>query len=218
MSIRNRYAAKVIWTTAASRRSGLRLLPRSGQTSRHPHLDAARSAGHRLDDVSVWLDDLRVEARAEAEEAFPADRLAAQQAQIFRRLEALERPARVIAFPRSLGRPTSHAAAAPLGRHRGGRRPRHRYRRGQSSILKTAPAPRRSPLAQAAGRHSALEQAPPQGPAGQRWPSATKRCCRSSDVASRAARQIAAGGRRHDAAGPRLPRLAGNSWRLTRSL
>ncbi len=36
----------------------------------------------------------------EAEEAFPAERLAAQQAQVMRRLEALERPARVIAFPR----------------------------------------------------------------------------------------------------------------------
>ena len=37
----------------------------------------------------------------EADEVFPAERLGAQQAQIVRRLEALERPARVIAFPRS---------------------------------------------------------------------------------------------------------------------
>jgi hypothetical protein len=36
----------------------------------------------------------------EAEDAFPPERLAAQQAQVLRRLEALERPARVIAFPR----------------------------------------------------------------------------------------------------------------------
>jgi hypothetical protein len=36
----------------------------------------------------------------EAEDAFPPERLAAQQAQVMRRLEALERPARVIAFPR----------------------------------------------------------------------------------------------------------------------
>lgn len=41
------------------------------------------------------------ELRAEADEAFPADRLTAQQAQIARRLETLERPARVIAFPKA---------------------------------------------------------------------------------------------------------------------
>jgi negative regulator of sigma E activity len=39
--------------------------------------------------------------RAEADEAFPAERLAVQQAQIARRLETLERPARVIAFPKA---------------------------------------------------------------------------------------------------------------------
>jgi hypothetical protein len=36
----------------------------------------------------------------EADEHFSAERLVTQQAQIFRRLEAAERPARVIAFPR----------------------------------------------------------------------------------------------------------------------
>ena len=41
------------------------------------------------------------ELRAEADEAFPAERLAMQQAQIARRLETLERPARVIAFPKA---------------------------------------------------------------------------------------------------------------------
>jgi hypothetical protein len=43
---------------------------------------------------------MRDDARAEADEAFSQDRLAMQQAQVMRRLEALERPARVIAFPR----------------------------------------------------------------------------------------------------------------------
>ena len=41
------------------------------------------------------------ELRAEADEAFPENRLAVQQAQIARRLETLERPARVIAFPKA---------------------------------------------------------------------------------------------------------------------
>jgi hypothetical protein len=39
-------------------------------------------------------------ARAEADEAFPAERLAAQHSQILRRIEALERPARIIRFPK----------------------------------------------------------------------------------------------------------------------
>jgi hypothetical protein len=49
------------------------------------------------------MEGVRTDARLEADETFPADRLAAQQAHIFRRLEALERPAKVIAFPRFAG-------------------------------------------------------------------------------------------------------------------
>jgi hypothetical protein len=49
--------------------------------------------------LSSWLDTVRADAIIEADENFPAERLAAQSAQIFRRLEAAERPARVIAFP-----------------------------------------------------------------------------------------------------------------------
>lgn len=47
-----------------------------------------------------WADALRDEAFAEADEIFTPERLAAQHAHIVRRLEAAERPARVIAFPR----------------------------------------------------------------------------------------------------------------------
>ena len=41
------------------------------------------------------------ELRAEADEAFSPERLTFQQAQIARRLETLERPARVLAFPKA---------------------------------------------------------------------------------------------------------------------
>jgi anti-sigma factor RsiW len=51
-----------------------------------------------------WLDNMRDDAVAEADEAFPAERLAWQQSQVMRRIEALERPARVLNFPR-IGRP-----------------------------------------------------------------------------------------------------------------
>jgi hypothetical protein len=80
-----------IWSAAAS----------EGCTATHPHLTSCAHCRSRYSALTEWLDALPVEARAEADEAFPPERLAAQQAAIFRRLEALEKPARVIAFPRS---------------------------------------------------------------------------------------------------------------------
>jgi hypothetical protein len=66
----------------------------------NPHLLGCAECRRRYDDLCAWLEGVRGEALEEADAAFPAERLAAQQAQIFRRLEASERPARVIAFPR----------------------------------------------------------------------------------------------------------------------
>src|SRR5688572_24300081 len=64
------------------------------------HVASCAHCRGRLAAIDAWLDDLRTDARAEAEEAMSPERLAAQQAQIFRRLEALERPARIITFPK----------------------------------------------------------------------------------------------------------------------
>ena len=47
-----------------------------------------------------WLDGIRIEAQAETDEIFGREHLAAEQLQLFRRLESLEDPARVIAFPK----------------------------------------------------------------------------------------------------------------------
>jgi hypothetical protein len=66
----------------------------------HPHLTACTSCRARFAEFSSWLENIRVDAVTEADEHFSAERLVTQQAQIFRRLEAAERPARVIAFPR----------------------------------------------------------------------------------------------------------------------
>jgi hypothetical protein len=85
----------------------------SGVPASHPHLQTCAACRSRFLAFSGWLEDLRSEATAEADEAFPAERLAAQHAQIFRRLEAAERPARVIAFPkfsRPLASPSSSAS------------------------------------------------------------------------------------------------------------
>jgi hypothetical protein len=82
-----------------------------GRTS-HPHLDRCVACRARFADVSTWLENIRVDAITEADENFSAERLAIQQAQIFRRLEAAERPARVIAFPRFTQPLTSRSSNA----------------------------------------------------------------------------------------------------------
>jgi hypothetical protein len=68
---------------------------------RHPHLDDCADCQARFTQFDGWLLGLGDTLRAEADEAFPAERLAVQQAQIARRLEVLERPARVIVFPKA---------------------------------------------------------------------------------------------------------------------
>ncbi len=87
-----------IWSTAAA----------EGRGSAHPHLTSCAECRARFDALDDWLDDLGAEARAEADEMLSPDRLAAQHSAIFRRLEAMERPARVIAFPKNT-RPVTSA-------------------------------------------------------------------------------------------------------------
>jgi hypothetical protein len=79
-----------IWSAAAA----------SGQAAADQHLNGCAQCRARYAAFTGWLDRLRDDAHAEADELFTPERLATQQAQIVRRLEALERPARVIAFPR----------------------------------------------------------------------------------------------------------------------
>ncbi len=102
-----------IWTDAAG----------AAGVPSHPHLAECAPCRDRMDAFAAWMEQVRLEAVTEADEAFPAERLAAQQSQILRRLEATERPARIIAFPsfsRPLSTGTSHArrwiaAAAAAG-------------------------------------------------------------------------------------------------------
>jgi hypothetical protein len=66
---------------------------------RPAHLDRCDLCAERAVALSRWLDDIRATGVATADAAFPPERLASQQAQILRRLEQLDQPARVIAFP-----------------------------------------------------------------------------------------------------------------------
>jgi hypothetical protein len=69
--------------------------------SEHPHLEGCASCRARFEEFDRWVVGLGSEIRAEADRAMTAERLSAQQAQIARRLEALDRPARVLAFPKA---------------------------------------------------------------------------------------------------------------------
>ena len=66
---------------------------------RPAHLERCEVCAGRALELGRWLDDVRATAMEEADAAFPSERLALQQSQILRRLEQLDRPARVIAFP-----------------------------------------------------------------------------------------------------------------------
>jgi hypothetical protein len=90
------------------------------------HLDRCDICAARAVELNRWLDTVQTVAIDAADEAFPQERLSAQQSQILRRLEQVDEPARVIAFPgqvrseaRELGRlrvaPGWLAVAAGLG-------------------------------------------------------------------------------------------------------
>jgi hypothetical protein len=76
------------------------------------HVASCAQCRARYESLGEWLADTRADAIGEADELFPPERLGNQQAQILRRLEALERPARVIAFPR-VSQPTAVSRRGP---------------------------------------------------------------------------------------------------------
>jgi len=63
------------------------------------HLDRCDICADRALEMSRWLDAVRTTAVEAADAMFPPERLAAQLAQIERRLEQVDEPTRVIAFP-----------------------------------------------------------------------------------------------------------------------
>ena len=67
----------------------------------HPHLATCAECRVRYASFDAWMEGVRAEALAEADDVFTTERLKAQQAHIFRRLEAAEQPTRIIAFPKA---------------------------------------------------------------------------------------------------------------------
>jgi hypothetical protein len=66
---------------------------------RPAHLDRCDICAERATDLGRWLDGVRMTSDAAIDAAFPPEKLAVQQAQIMRKLEQLDQPSRVIAFP-----------------------------------------------------------------------------------------------------------------------
>jgi hypothetical protein len=82
---------------------------------RPAHFDRCDLCAERAVELGRWLDAVKTTGTDAADAAFTPERLAAQQAQIMRRLEQLDEPARVIAFPshsRLQRESTGHRVAA----------------------------------------------------------------------------------------------------------
>lgn len=77
---------------------------------RPQHLDRCDICADRAADLGRWLNHVETDARELADDMFAPENLAAQQAQIMRRLEQMDNPVRVIAFPASSRRESQAAA------------------------------------------------------------------------------------------------------------
>jgi hypothetical protein len=67
---------------------------------RPAHLDRCDLCAERAIGFGRWLDEVHAAGVEAADRVFTPEKLAAQQSQIMRKLEQLDEPARVIAFPR----------------------------------------------------------------------------------------------------------------------
>jgi hypothetical protein len=66
---------------------------------RPQHLDRCDICAERATSLARWMNDVQTDATEMADDVFSPERLQAQQQQVMRRLEQLDQPARVIAFP-----------------------------------------------------------------------------------------------------------------------
>jgi hypothetical protein len=69
--------------------------------ARPAHLDHCDACAERALDMARWLEQTKQLGAESADAVFTTDRLAAQQAQIMSRLEQLDRPSKLLSFPRA---------------------------------------------------------------------------------------------------------------------
>ena len=77
---------------------------------RPAHLDRCDLCADRAVELGRWLDDVRGLGLEAADEVFTSERLAAQHAQILRKIEQADEPSRVIAFPKNVKPDTREAS------------------------------------------------------------------------------------------------------------
>jgi hypothetical protein len=80
------------------------------------HLAGCPDCEVRRTEFASLLTEMDTAATAEADTAFPADRLARQQARILARIDQNGRPGRIIAFPAGHGHDTLSARTRPMSR------------------------------------------------------------------------------------------------------
>lgn len=78
--------------------------------ARPSHLDQCDACAERALDMARWLEQTRQSGLESADAVFTPERLAAQQSQILSRLEQLDRPSKLLPFPRA----TAAAAISDL--------------------------------------------------------------------------------------------------------
>ena len=88
-------------------------LDRVPEPRERQHLEHCPECEHRRADILQTLTEVTDVAVAEADAAFPAERLARQQARILQRIEHEGRPGRVIAFPAGHGHEPTPLRARP---------------------------------------------------------------------------------------------------------
>ncbi|MBS1818121.1 MAG: hypothetical protein JSU08_09345 [Acidobacteria bacterium] len=64
------------------------------------HLSTCMECNEQFDTITTFLDDIRTDAEEEADALFTAEHLRTQREHILDRLDQVQRPARVISFPR----------------------------------------------------------------------------------------------------------------------
>ena len=118
-------ALAAIWTDAST----------DGARPTHPHLDVLRrAAAPRFASFAAGSTTSATDAVAEADEVFPPERLAAQQAQIFRRLEAARAAGARHRVPALRAAAAASTSARPALDRRGGRRRPDRRRRRRPDV------------------------------------------------------------------------------------
>ena len=87
--------------------------------ARPAHLDNCDACAARALEMARWLEQTRQLGADAADAVFTPERLAAQQSQILSRLEQLDRPSKLLSFPRATVAAPVTEIRMPVGQHIG---------------------------------------------------------------------------------------------------